>query len=312
MRVLSYDPSDDFFFVDVTWDEYRRLAAEYEIDTRGADAEEVIEIQKIYREEMTESFGEAYSFQEYLRDLYGIDEMPEVCLVVKRDLSDLWVDQYDHPFGHMWNGESPWMKIEPVPIEALTDLAALEPAAIGNSADEGEAVPAASEWAERGEGSEMEKEKKTSYNVQWARERLTAQVLGKFCEYYAKMALLSYGVRIYTPEIDDHGIDFVAEGRKGFLKFQVKGVRGLSQVFVEKEKFDVEDDAMFLILILLVDGEEPDMYVIPSSAWRRESPVFVSHDYEGKKSKPDYTVNVSRKNMPELEKYRLENMLPVF
>ena len=92
MRVLSYDPDDDLFFVDVTWDEYRRLAARYEIDTRGADTEEVIEIQKNYREELTETFGESYSFQEYLRDLYGIEDMPEVCLGVKRDLSNLWVE----------------------------------------------------------------------------------------------------------------------------------------------------------------------------------------------------------------------------
>lgn len=311
MRVLSYDPEDDFFFVDVTWDEYRRLAAEYEIDTKGADAEEVIEIQKDYRREMAEEvFEESYPFQQYLRDLYGIDDLPEVCLVVKRDLSALWVDQYDHPFHHLWNGESPWMKIEPVPIGTLTDLAGLEPAAIENAANEDETDLAAPEHEKRGEDSEMEK--RTTYNVQWARDQLTRQVLGKFCEYYAKMALLSYGVRIYTPEIDDHGIDFVAEGRNGFLKFQVKGVRGLSQVFMEKEKFDVEDDAMFLILILLVDGEEPDMYVIPASAWRRESTVFVSHDYPGKKSRPDHTVNVSKKNLPELEQYRLENMLSIF
>ena len=311
MRVLSYDPEDGLFFVDVAWDEYRQLAARYKIDTGGADAEEVIEIQKTYREEMTEeAFGESYPFQQYLKDLYGIDDMPQVCLVVKRDLSDLWVDQYDHPFHHMWNGESPWMKIEPAVIEALTDLAALEPAATENVTDEDKTGPAVLEYVEREGGSEMGK--KTAYNVQWAREKLTAQAVGKFCEYYAKMALLSYGVRIYTPEIDDHGIDFVAEGREGFLKFQVKGVRGLSQVFMEKEKFDVEDDAMFLVLILLLDGVEPDMYVIPSSAWRRESPVFVSHDYDGKRSKPDYTVNVSRKNMPELERYRLENMLSIF
>lgn len=306
MRVLSYDPQDNFFFVDVTWDEYRRLAVEYEIDAKGADAEEVIEIQKNYRRELAEEvFDASYPFQQYLRDLYGIDDMPEVCLVVKRDLSALWVDQYDHPFHHLWNGESPWIKIESVPIGTLTDLAGLEPAAAGE-----EPNSAAPEHEKRGEDSEMEK--RTTYNVQWARDQLTRQVLGKFCEYYAKMALLSYGVRIYTPEIDDHGIDFVAEGRKGFLKFQVKGVRGLSQVFMEKEKFDVEDDAMFLILILLVDGEEPDMYVIPASAWRRESTVFVSHDYPGKKSKPDHTVNVSKKNLPELEQYRLENMLSIF
>lgn len=73
-----------------------------------------------------------------------------------------------------------------------------------------------------------------------------------------------------------------------------------------------EDDAMFLILLLLVDGEEPDMYVIPASAWRRESTVFISHDYEGRKSKPDHTVNVSKRNLPELEQYRLENMLSIF
>lgn len=150
------------------------------------------------------------------------------------------------------------------------------------------------------------------YNLQWSRANLTPQKVGAFCEYYAKMALISYGVNVYTSEIDDHGIDFVAEGRAGFLKFQVKGVRGLSQVFMEKEKFDVEDDAMFLVLLLLVDGEEPDMYVIPASAWRRESTVFVSHDYEGKKSRPDYTVNVSKRNLPELEQYRLENMLALF
>lgn len=40
--------------------------------------------------------------------------------------------------------------------------------------------------------------------------------------------------------------------------------------------------------------------------------MFVSHDYEGKKSGPDYTVNVSKRNLPELEQYRLENMLALF
>lgn len=295
MRVLSYDPSSGFFFVDVTWDEYRRLAAQYEIDTGDSKvgAEEVIEIQKAYREEMiTGVFTESYPFQQYLKDLYGIDDMPEVCLGIKKDLSYLWVDQYDYPFGHMWNGSSPWIRMEPAVIPDLSDLKALE-------------------CVKRGEDGGMEK--KTMYNLHWSRKDLTAQAVGTFCEYFAKMVLLSYGVDVYTPERDDHGIDFVAEGRKGFLKFQVKGIRPSSQyVFMRKEYFNVEDDAMFLILILLVDGEEPDMYIIPASAWRQESQVFVSHDYEGKKSKPEYGVNVSKKNMLELAEYRLENMLSLF
>ena len=151
------------------------------------------------------------------------------------------------------------------------------------------------------------------YNLLWSREGLTAQKLGTFCEYYAKMALISYGVNVYTSEIDDHGIDFVAESRNGFLKFQVKGIRTSSQyVFMRKDYFSIEDDTMFLFLILLVDGEHPDMYIIPASAWRQESGVFVYRGYEGKKSKPEYGVNISKKNMPELEKYKLENMLSLF
>ena len=151
------------------------------------------------------------------------------------------------------------------------------------------------------------------YNLIWSRKDLTAQKVGTFCEYYAKMALISYGVNIYTAEIDDHGIDFIAESGNGFLKFQVKGTRESSHyVFMRKEYFDIEDDAMFLFLLLLVDGEHPDMYIIPASAWRQESSVFVSHDYVGKQSQPEYGVNISKKNMPELGKYRLENMLSIF
>ena len=61
-----------------------------------------------------------------------------------------------------------------------------------------------------GGGNEM-------YNLNWSRSDLTRQKLGTFCEYYAKMSLASYGVSIYTSEVDDHGIDFIAESKRGFL-----------------------------------------------------------------------------------------------
>ena len=51
------------------------------------------------------------------------------------------------------------------------------------------------------------------YNLNWSRSDLTRQKLGTFCEYYAKMSLASYGVSIYTSEVDDHGIDFIAESK---------------------------------------------------------------------------------------------------
>ena len=54
------------------------------------------------------------------------------------------------------------------------------------------------------------------YNLNWSRSDLTRQKLGTFCEYYAKMSLASYGVSIYTSEVDDHGIDLLQKAREDF------------------------------------------------------------------------------------------------
>lgn len=149
------------------------------------------------------------------------------------------------------------------------------------------------------------------YNLNWSRRELTSQKLGTFCEYYAKMALTSYGMSIYSAEVDDHGIDFLAETKNGFLKFQVKSVRNKTKyVFMQEKYFDISDRNLYLFLILLNDGEHPLCYVFPATAWNNDdSGALVYHAYEGKKSKPEYGLNLSAKNMPLLEKYKLENML---
>ena len=106
------------------------------------------------------------------------------------------------------------------------------------------------------------------YNLIWSRKELTRQKLGTFGEYYAKMSLASYGVSINTSEVDDHGIDFVAETKGGFAKFQVKTLRqGTNYVFMLKEYFDITDKSLFLFLSLLSDGEHPVSYIIPATTW---------------------------------------------
>lgn len=149
------------------------------------------------------------------------------------------------------------------------------------------------------------------YNLNWSRKELTSQKLGTFGEYYAKMALTSYGMNVYTSEVDDHGIDFVAETRERFLKFQVKTIRkGTGYVCMLKEHFNIEDDSLFVLLLYLEDGEHPVIYVIPTAAWKNEmNGVFVYRSYEGKKSKPEYGINTSQKNMSQLEIYKLERMI---
>ena len=149
------------------------------------------------------------------------------------------------------------------------------------------------------------------YNLNWSRKVLSPQKLGVFCEYYAKMALTSYGMSVYTAEVDDHGIDFVAEGKDGFLKFQVKSVREKTKyVFMRERYFKAHDNKLYLILILLKDGEHPDIYVIPATAWQtEENKSLVYHSYDGKKSEPEYGVNLSSKAMPELQRFRLDAMI---
>lgn len=125
MIVLSFNPSDDLFFVGVTWEEYRRLAKKYKIDMVDMEAEEVIEMcQKFWKEEKIGE-TEEFSYLQYIRDLYHVHEVPNICLVIERDLSFLAVQQYDYPFGHMWNAYSPWERVKPVEIDSLDDLAAM-------------------------------------------------------------------------------------------------------------------------------------------------------------------------------------------
>lgn len=100
-----------------------------------------------------------------------------------------------------------------------------------------------------------------------------------------KMALASYGMSIFTSEVDDHGIDFVAESKKGFLKFQVKTIRdNTSYVFMKKKYFNIFDDFLFLLLIILKDGEHPMLFAIPATAWQStDKNAFVFHPYDNKK-----------------------------
>ena len=128
------------------------------------------------------------------------------------------------------------------------------------------------------------------------------------------MSLASYGMSIYTSEVDDHGIDFIAETKGGFLKFQVKTLRqGTNYVFMLKEYFDITDRSLFLFLSLLSDGEHPTSYIIPATAWENDNTgVFVYRAYEGKKSRPEYGINLSKKNMPYIEKYKLDRMIDMF
>ena len=89
-------------------------------------------------------------------------------------------------------------------------------------------------------------ESNNMYSLNWSRVELNnRQKLGYFGEYYAKMSLASYGMSIYTAEVDDHGIDFVAETTKGFLKFQVNEIND-AQIKSNSEDEELNNELLVL------------------------------------------------------------------
>ncbi len=141
----------------------------------------------------------------------------------------------------------------------------------------------------------------------WA--TLNKQQVGAYAEYFVKMELTMYGFEVYSTEVDDHGIDFVARRGTGpFIEVQVKSLRSAGYVFMEKGKFQLAKN-LYLAFGLLSDGHPPELYLIPSTTWNTPSGVFVSRDYVGKKSKPEWGLNVSKKSKTALQPYLFHRTL---
>ncbi|MFM8332216.1 MAG: hypothetical protein ACKN9T_11050 [Candidatus Methylumidiphilus sp.] len=142
---------------------------------------------------------------------------------------------------------------------------------------------------------------------QWT--RLNKQQVGAYAEYFVKMELTMYGFQVYETEVDDRGIDFVTRFEDGpFLEIQVKSLRSLGYIFAHKEKFALRDN-LFMAVALFSEGTPPDLYLIPACAWQLQNQLFVSRDYEGLKSKPEWGLNISQKNMDTMEKYRFDKIV---
>lgn len=114
----------------------------------------------------------------------------------------------------------------------------------------------------------------------------------------------------FIQEVDDHGIDFVAKTKNGqFLEFQVKAIHKTNYTFMKKDKWNIDDPNMYLILLIFSDYKIPDVHMIPATSWKTPNALLCDKDYIGLKSAPEYGVNISKKNMPLLEAYKIEKTI---
>ena len=88
-------------------------------------------------------------------------------------------------------------------------------------------------------------------SLEWS--KLNHLQLGQYGEYYAKMEFTSYNYEVYTSEVDDHGVDFVAKapGTNTFCEIQVKSMCKGSYIFISKDKIEMDDRHLVCFLHLL-------------------------------------------------------------
>lgn len=142
-------------------------------------------------------------------------------------------------------------------------------------------------------------------------ERLSSQQLGKYAEYFTKMEFTLFGWDIYSPEIDDKGIDFILRKTSIFLEIQVKSARleKTNYVFIPKDKFSPKKN-LFLSLALFENLHLPKLYIIPSEAWLEPNDLLADMHYGvDKKSKPEFGLRLSQKNLHLLKEYRFHEMI---
>jgi len=65
------------------------------------------------------------------------------------------------------------------------------------------------------------------------------------------------------------------------------------------------------VLLVFEDSKLPDVFLIPSTAWVKESPLFRSREYIDLKSKPEYGINLSKRNRLLLDEYRIDMSIKI-
>jgi len=140
-------------------------------------------------------------------------------------------------------------------------------------------------------------------------KRLSSLQIGQYAEYFVKMEFTLAGFDVYTPEVDDRGIDFIIrKDEDNYYDIQVKSVRESTYIFLPKNKFNIRKNLLAAIVIF-PEGRRPKIYLIPSTAWSNPDSLLVGHDYDGKKSKPEWGLNLSKKNLPLLTQFKFSKVV---
>jgi hypothetical protein len=135
----------------------------------------------------------------------------------------------------------------------------------------------------------------------------------------SRQELIALGKTLVSDRIESLGCTVQAPTSRTRSKLEVRTPLGRSlEVFVStqrvggyvfwtKRRFEPASNR-FAAIVLLGDGEDPDLYLVPSTEWRSASPPLTDRDNVGKKSEPEYGISLARSSLPGLQRYRWDEM----
>lgn len=155
-----------------------------------------------------------------------------------------------------------------------------------------------------------------SLTVKFDHAKLTTLYVGQFGEQLIKLNFIVNQIDTFEPTIDDKGIDFVARvSDEKFYDVQVKTIRlkKRSYIYIPKSTWNNKlRENLLVAFVVLQDNLEPVLLLVPSVAWQHdlEGKIFTDYDYNGKKSKPEWGINLHAKSLDYLKtKYAIDQTL---
>ena len=133
--------------------------------------------------------------------------------------------------------------------------------------------------------------------------------------------LVALGKRLVTERLERLGcaVHPPASSRDGKLDVQTPSGRSLElfvstqrvggYVFWTKRRLQPASNR-FAAIVLVADGDDPSVYLVPSTEWRHAAPPLVDRDNVGKRSEPEYGISLARSSLPALQRYSWDERSP--
>lgn len=119
MKIISYRPRDDQFWIDCTMEEAEQFFIPLLEDWRKDRLPN-------YFREYEEQFSSP-AYQKIVCETMEIKEMSYIYFNVSRDLKICYYDVPHHPFHQLWNAYSPFRKCDIIEISHPSELKAIRP-----------------------------------------------------------------------------------------------------------------------------------------------------------------------------------------